>query len=62
MTPHYLPLPDMRLVLRWIAEEATPGRIAVAVSEPQPIRRRNGRIVLLDPTDYCRHLLMEYSA
>lgn len=61
MNPHYLPLADLRLAVRWIAEQATPGRIAVAVSEWQPMRRTNGRIVLLDPTDHSRNLLMEVS-
>ncbi len=49
MSRHYLPLADLRLAARWIAEQASPGRIAVAVPDRQPKRRRHGRIVLLDP-------------
>lgn len=59
MMPQFLPLSDLRLALRWIAEAATPGRIAVAVSEIAASRRRHGRIVLLDPSDATRNILME---
>lgn len=61
MKKHYLPLADLRLAVRWIAEQASPGKIAVAVPERQPKRRSNGRIVLLDPTDRTRNLLLEVS-
>lgn len=47
MKKHYLPLADLRL--------------AVAVPEQQPKRRSHGRIVLLDPTDRTRNLLLEVS-
>lgn len=56
---HYLPAADLRLAVRWTAEQASPGKIAVAVPETQPKKRRNGRIVLLDPTDATRHILLE---
>ena len=59
MSPHYLPAADLRLCARWIGEAATPGRIAVAVSDPMRPRRTHGRIVLLDPTDATRHTLLE---
>lgn len=59
MKPAYLKLPDLRLALRWAAEAASPGKIAVAVSDQDSRSRKHGRIVLLDPTDATRHLLME---
>jgi hypothetical protein len=59
MMPQFLPLPDLRLALRWIAEAATPGKIAVAVSEIAVARRKHGRIILLDPSDATRNILME---
>ena len=59
MKKHYLPPADLRFALRWIAEAASPGKIAVAVADQQPSKRRNGRIVLLDPTDCTRNLLLE---
>ncbi len=59
MKRHYLPTADLRLAIRWTAEQASPGKIAVAVPERQAKRRRNGRIVLLAPTDHTRNLLLE---
>lgn len=59
MMPQFLPLPDLRLAVRWTAEAATPGKIAVAVSEIAVVRRKHGRIVLLDPSDATRNILME---
>ncbi len=59
MKPHYVKAPDLRLALRWFVEAATPGKIAVAVSDTDRRTRRHGRIVLLDPTDATRHILLE---
>lgn len=59
MKPSYLKLLDLRLALRWVVEAASPGKIAVAVSEHDRRARRNGRIVLLDPTDGTRNMLLD---
>lgn len=59
MKPSYLKLADLRLALRWVIEAASPGKVAVAVADADRRSRRSGRIVLLDPTDATRHILLE---
>lgn len=44
----YLSLKDLAFLLRWIAEKPVArGKTPAVVSEPRPIRRTNGRIVML---------------
>lgn len=44
----YLSLKDLAFLLRWIAEKPVArGQTPAVVSEPRPIRRTNGRIVML---------------
>lgn len=36
MPAHYIPARALRLCIRWIAERATPHKIAAVVSRPEP--------------------------
>lgn len=59
MKPCYLAIADLRFALRWIAEAASPGKLAVALAQARPVRRKHAAIFLVDPTDRTRNLLLE---
>lgn len=61
MRPCYIAAADLRFALRWVAEAASPGKVAVAMAQARPVRRKHAAIFLVDPTDRTRNLLLEVS-